>query len=167
MGFSHKCQCAARTVLRARATGDQNIIDDAETAVSGYLDEESLQPYLDEHFPHGLDAGSIALSSIEKDPCTKKRRLIENIIRDTTMITATIPELASARAADEAFRSLVMPNLERMNIHDLILVEGMCSGIENSVESAAYSTSGDSHFLPNIEYNIQLLKKVVRRLNAN
>jgi hypothetical protein len=60
MGFSHERRQAAITILRtrriARLTGDASIADDAEDAVSGFLDDEDLPEYLIDLYPGGLPA---------------------------------------------------------------------------------------------------------------
>lgn len=54
MGYSAQRLAAARTVLRARATRDRVVIEDAEEAVSGYLGED-LDEYIARQFPNGLE----------------------------------------------------------------------------------------------------------------
>lgn len=54
MGNFTQRLAAARTVLRARATGNAFVIDDAEEAVSGYLGDD-LEDYLAACFPNGLN----------------------------------------------------------------------------------------------------------------
>jgi hypothetical protein len=54
MGFSHERGAAVRTILRARAIGGQQAIEDAETAVSGFLDMEDFDEYAGYHAPEGL-----------------------------------------------------------------------------------------------------------------
>ncbi len=57
MGYSHERGAAVRTILRARAIGDPQVIDDAETASSGYLDvEDDFDEYQGYHAPDGLPA---------------------------------------------------------------------------------------------------------------
>lgn len=78
MGFSYERQAAARTVLRARATGDQNAIDDAETAVSGYLGHEDLDDYIAEHYPNGLADEKNAPPAITSEHLAQLRGVAEN-----------------------------------------------------------------------------------------
>lgn len=57
MGFSHERGAAVRTLLRARAVGDPRVIEDAEVAISGFLDvdeTEEFDHYVEHHAPHGL-----------------------------------------------------------------------------------------------------------------
>lgn len=60
MGYSSERRAAALTVLRARAlaatTGSSTVADDAEAAVSGFLDDEDLPEYLIDLYPGGLPA---------------------------------------------------------------------------------------------------------------
>lgn len=62
MGFSHERGAAARTILRARATGDAAAIADAETVVQHYL--EDAENYIQEHYPNGLEG----LHAVHLDP---------------------------------------------------------------------------------------------------
>lgn len=66
MGFSSQRGAAARTILRARATGDAEAINDAENAVSGYLGGEAgdAEAYIQEHYPNGLEG----LHAVHLDP---------------------------------------------------------------------------------------------------
>lgn len=54
MGFSHERRAAVLTILRARAIGDAQVIEDAESAASGYLDMEDFDEYAGYHAPEGL-----------------------------------------------------------------------------------------------------------------
>lgn len=74
MGLSNQRRAAARTILRARATGDPQIIEDAEEMAGYHLGEgQDLEDYLalysDEFTPepqfHGIDSNSSSRLTID------------------------------------------------------------------------------------------------------
>lgn len=74
MGYSHERGAAVRTILRARAIEQavghaaRIVVDEAETASSGYLDPDDIDEYADHHAPDGLPADDPVMQLIaERD----------------------------------------------------------------------------------------------------
>lgn len=84
MGYSHERGAAVRTVLRARAIGDAKVIEDAETAVSGYLDAEDIDEYAGYHAPDGLPETDPVVRVVrERDHYKRAALRSESEIHDT------------------------------------------------------------------------------------
>lgn len=68
MGYSHERGAAVRTILRIRAIAGDNrqVIEDAETAVSGYLDMEDFDSYAAAHAPDGLPDTDPAITLVRQ-----------------------------------------------------------------------------------------------------
>ena len=81
MGYSYQRTAAARTIIRARLTGNQQIIEDAEQGCSGYFDDEYLEEYLAEHYAPGSAAlFEITDCQIHPDSRIKEMLWCSNIV---------------------------------------------------------------------------------------
>lgn len=99
MGFSHERGAAIRTILRMRALGNKQAIEDAETAASGYLSMDDFDEYVGYHAPDGLPDDDPMITLLrERDQYKNAALQLESDAQDA--LARTLELLTDERIAD-------------------------------------------------------------------